>query len=150
MGWIAYDCYPKNMLALNPSIDHDDNSTTTIKIALVTSSYSPNRATDQYWGTVDGYEVSGDNYTAGGNEVVNKTVTVASNTVKFDADEPATWAQSPSGFSNARYAILYKDTGNPATSPLMAYYDFGSDKENIYGDLTLQLDSAGIATLGSA
>lgn len=149
MAWIPYDSFLKKLNTLDDSIDWDDNSSTTVKIALVTSSYTPNRASHDFWNDVSANEVSGTNYTSGGNEITNKAVTVSSNTVKVDANDPATWSQSASGFSNARYAILYKDTGTASTSPLIAYADFGSDKGNVDGDFTIQLDTGGIYTLGS-
>lgn len=150
MAWVPYDNYLKKYLTLDNSIDHDDNASTTVKIAIVTSSYTPDRAAHDFWNDASTYEVSGANYTAGGNTLGNKTVTVNSNTVKFDSDDPATWAQSGSGFNNGRYAIMYKDTGTPSSSPLMAYYDLGSNKGNVDGDLTFQLDAAGIFTLAAA
>ncbi len=145
MAWVAYDYYLKKLLTQDDAIDHDAAGTT-IKIMLATNTYTPDRAAHDFKDDVTN-EVSGTNYTAGGNAIANKTVTVAGNVVKWDADDPATWSQSGSGFSNARKAIMYKDTGTPGTSPLIAYYDFGSDKGNVSGDLTLQLDAAGIATL---
>ena len=44
----------------------------------------------------------------------------------FDADD-ATW--DPSTIT-ARGAVIYKDTGVPTTSPLIAYIDFASDKSS--------------------
>lgn len=149
MAWVPFDYYLKKLLTQDDAIDHDAAGTT-VKIALVTSTGAPNRATHDFWNDLSGNEVSGSNYIAGGNAIANKTVSVASNIITFDADDPATWSQHASGFSNARYAILYKDTGNVATSPLMMYYDLGSDKGNVSGDLTLQLATDGIATLASS
>jgi hypothetical protein len=146
MAWVQYDKYQESLMNQVSAIDHD-NAGDTIKVALVTSSYTPSRATHDFWDDVSTNEVSGTNYTAGGNEVASKTVTTAANVTTWDAADPATWSQSGTGFSNARYAILYKDTGTPSTSPLVAYHDFGSDKGNVDGDLTVQLDSAGIATI---
>ena len=45
-----------------------------------------------------------------------------------------TWSQDASGFEDARYAILYKDSGAAATSPLIAYADLGGDKGNKAGE----------------
>jgi hypothetical protein len=148
MAWVPFDYYLKKLLTQDDAIDHDAAGTT-IKIMMSTVTYSPDRAANAFKSDVTN-EVTGTNYTAGGNAIANKTVTVASNVIKFDADDPATWTQSGTGFSNARIAILYKDTGTASTSPLIAYYNFGSDKGNVAGDLTLQLDSAGIATLAGA
>lgn len=44
-----------------------------IKVALVTSSYTPNLATDKYWSTPQADEVSGTGYTAGGVALGTKT-----------------------------------------------------------------------------
>ena len=149
MAWVPYDSYLKNMMTgeFTAFIDHDAD---TFKIALVTSSYTPDRATHDYWDDVSTNEVSGTGYTAGGNETANPAVTVSSNTVKFDADDPATWSQDASGFSNARYAILYKSTGTASTSNLLAYHDFSTDQGNTTGDFSITLDAAGIATLASS
>lgn len=152
MAWVPYDAYMESLFEQNTNqvVDWDDNSTTTVKIALVTSSYTPNRAGHDFWDDASANEVSGTNYTAGGNEVASKTCAVASNVVTVDAADPATWSQSGSGFSNARYAILYKDTGTASTSVLIAYADFGSDKGNVSGDLTVELDTDGIFTCSAA
>lgn len=146
MAWVPYDSYLKGMMTgeFTAFVDHDGDI---FKIMLVTASYIPDRATHDYKDDVDANEVSGTGYTAGGNQIASPTVTVASNVITWDANDPATWSQDAAGFSNARYAILYKDTGVAATSNLIAYNDFGSDKGNVSGDLTIQLDAAGIATL---
>jgi hypothetical protein len=93
------------------------------------------------------FRSSGTGYTTGGNEVASKTVTVASNIVTFDAANPAVWAMNAGGFANARYAILYKATGVGSTSPMIAYYDFGSSKGNTTSNFEIQLDAAGISSL---
>ena len=148
MAWVFYDSFKKQLFTLDNSVDFDDNTTTTVKVALVTSTYVPDTALHQFFSDVSANEVSGTNYTAGGNEAATKTVTVASGTVTVDAADPATWAQSATGFSNARYAILYKDTGTTTTSPLIAYHDFGSDVGNTTGDLTVSFDATnGVFTL---
>lgn len=48
----------------------------TIKLALVTSSYSPNLGSDKYWSTPQAYETSGTGYTAGGVTLSSITHTV--------------------------------------------------------------------------
>lgn len=135
MAWVPYDNHKTrqyNGNAINFSSD-------TIKLMLVSSSYTPSQTSHVFKSDLTG-EVSGTGYTARGTAVVNKTLTMASNTLTFDFDD-ITFSQSASGFSNARYAILYKDTGVDATSPLIAYYDFGGNKGNTDGDLLLQTPS---------
>lgn len=146
MAWVPYDSYLKGMMTgeFTAFVDHDAD---TFKISLHTVAYVPNRATDDYFDNATN-EVSGTNYTTGGNACANPACTVSSNVVTFDADDPATWPQSGSGFNDARIAVLYKSTGTAGTSNLVAYNDFGSSKGNVDGDLTITLDAAGIATLG--
>jgi len=153
MAWVFYDAYVKNLLIGEKTafIDHDAD---TFKIVFVTNTYVPSRSADVYFddgGANDPVdeEVTGTNYTQGGNEVANPAVTVAANVITFDADDPATWSQSGAGFTDARYAILLKDSGNDLTSNLVAYHDFVTDKGNVSGDLTVQLDSDGISTMAT-
>lgn len=147
MAWVLYGKYKENLFTQANPVDFDDNATTTAKVALVTASYIPNVDTHDFWNDVSVNEVSGTGYTAGGNAVGNKSVsTPSSGVVTIDADDPATWAQNAAGFTTARYAILYKDTGNTATSPLIAYYDMTSDRGNVSGDFAIALDAAGIFT----
>jgi hypothetical protein len=58
--------------------------------------------------------------------------------LRFDADDPAWTAVT---FTNGRYAIIYKDTGSAATSPLMGYIDFGANQSPSGIDFTIQFDS---------
>lgn len=149
MAWVLYGKYKENLFTQANPVDFDDNSTTTVKIALVTASYTPNVDTHDFWNDVSANDVSGANYTAGGNAIANKSVSApSSGVVTIDADDPATWTQNAAGFTNARYAILYKDTGNAATSPLMAYYDMTTDRNNRDGDFAISLDAQGIFTAG--
>lgn len=143
MAWVFYGNYIQDLVNQDTEVDWDDNATTTVKMALLTSAYTPAVDTHDFWDDVSANEVSGTNYTAGGNAVGNKTASApSSGVVTVDADDPATWAESGTGFSNARYAILYKDTGTPATSVLVAYYDLGSDQGNTTGDLTLSFNTS--------
>lgn len=145
MAWVQYDAYQENLLTqADTAVDHDAD---TFKIALVTATYTPDRATHDFWDDVSANEVSGTNYTAGGNACANPTVTTSGNTTTWDADDPATWSQDGAGFTDARYAILYKDSGVAGTSNLVAYHDFGTDQDNTSGDFTVQLDADGIATI---
>lgn len=93
----------------------------TIKYALLGTGYTFSAA-HEYWDDVSTNEVSSTNYTAGGQALGGKTVTLVSGAVEFDAND-LVWGGVT--FS-ARYGILYKDTGTASTSTLIAYYDFGS------------------------
>jgi len=141
-----YDTFIRDQLK-SGQIDLEDTATYTFKVALVTSVYSPTTGTDDFWDDVSANEVSGTGYTAGGNAIASPAVTLAGGTIKFDATDPSTWSQSGAGFANARRAIVYADSGTAATSRLICYSDdFGTDKGNVAGDLTISISATGIFT----
>jgi hypothetical protein len=136
-----YDKYKESLI--DSTYTPVNFSSDTIKIGLCTSSYTPG-ASDTMWSTPASFEVSGTNYSAGG-ATTTATVTgtgTATITVKLSN---ITWSQSVSGFSNALTMVLYKSTGTSSTSPLIAYYNFGSAVGNVSGDLTITFDG----TLGA-
>lgn len=98
--------------------------TDTINIALLTSSYTPSVGSHKFFSDVNGNEVSGTGYTAGGQTLSGITITEddVNNLAAFLAAN-VSWPGST--LSNVRYAAIYKNTGNPATSPLIGYIDFG-------------------------
>lgn len=120
----------------------------TLKCAFVTSAYTPDQAVHDFWDDVSANQVSGTNYTPGGNACSTPTWNDnAGGTLFFDANDPTTWSQSASGFSNGRRAILYYDTGTASTSRLVAYTnDAGADFGNVAGNLDVQFNASGIYT----
>jgi hypothetical protein len=127
--------------ALNKEIDWD---TDTIKVALLTNSYTADQDSHNYFDDVSTYEVSGaTGYTSGGNTLTNKTNTYNSgtNTIVLDADD-TTWSSST---ITARYAVIYDASpATNATRPLIGYVDFGSDQSSSNGNFTITWDSTGI------
>jgi hypothetical protein len=128
--------------ALNKEVDFD---TDTIKVALVSSSYTPDQDAHDYLNDVSTYEVSGTGYTAGGNTLASKTATYdsANNVIVLDAAD-TTWASST---ITARYAAIYDSTGTSSTSALIGYVDFGSDQSSTNGNFTITWDSTGIVRI---
>ncbi len=120
----------------------------TLKCAIVTAAYTPDQAAHDFWNDVSANEVSGTNYTAGGNACASPTWNDdAGGALYSDADDPATWSQHASGFSNGRRAIFYYDTGTGSTSRLVAYTnDFGADSGNVAGDFSVALNASGLYT----
>ena len=114
----------------------------TIKCALFTSSYTPNIDTNTYFSDISANEVVGTGYTTGGKTLSNKTVTTnaTSDYAVFDADD-ADWTTST---ITARYAVIYKSTGDNATSPLLAYIDFGSSVSSNAENFTVSFGTGGI------
>lgn len=135
-----YGSFPAKLA--NKEIDWDSD---TIKVALATSSYTPDQDAHDYFNDITN-EVSGTGYTAGGATLANKTVgyTSGTNTQKFDADDTS-WATST---ITARYAVIYDSTpGTAATNPLIGYVDFGADVSSTAAAFTIVWDSAGIFTI---
>lgn len=121
MANAVYNSFKKKVIDgtnINVTVD-------TIKVALCTSSYTPNIDTHVFFSDVTN-EVSGSGYTAGGATITTPSVTVdtTNDRAYFDADD-TTWVSST---ITARYAVIYKATGSAATSPLIGYIDFAADK----------------------
>jgi hypothetical protein len=124
------------------SIDLD---TDTIKVALVTSSYTPDQDAHDFFNDVTN-EVSGTGYTAGGATLGSKTVTAdnTNNRGVFDAADTS-WTTST---ITARGAVIYKSRGGAASADeLICYIDFGSDKSSSASTFTIQWSANGILTL---
>ena len=129
--------------ALNKEVDWDSD---TIKVALVSSSYTPNQDTHTYWSDVVSYEVTGTGYTTGGQTLGSKTVTYdsANNVIILDAAD-TTWSSST---ITARYAVVYDDSGaTNASKALIGYVDFSSDQSSTNGNFTITWDSTGIVRI---
>lgn len=139
MADVIYNSFKKKIM--DGSIDLD---TDTIKVALVTSGYTPDQDSHDFFDDVTN-EVSGTGYTAGGATLANKVVSAdnTDNEGVFDADD-VTWGTST---ITARGAVIYKSTGTASTSPLIAYIDFGSDKSSSGGNFTIAWNSEGILNL---
>lgn len=118
----------------------------TLKVALVSASYVPDVDTHQYYDDVTD-EISGTGYTAGGKTLTGKTITQddANDCARFDAADP-TWSVST---FTTRAAVIYIDTGTPATSPLLAYVDFSQDYSQTGEDFTIEWHADGVLTLGA-
>jgi hypothetical protein len=139
MASVIYNSFKRDIQ--NGSIDLD---TDTIKVALVTSSYTPDVDNHDKFDDITN-EITGTGYSAGGTTLTGKSVTQnnTANTGVFDADN-AVWSAST---ITARGAVIYKSTGTASTSNLIAYVDFGSDKITTSGTFTITWDSAGIISL---
>lgn len=114
-------------------------------VALVTSTYTPNIDTHDFFDDVTN-EVAGSGYVAGGITLSSTTVILdtTGDEAEFDAAD-ITWATST---LTARGAVLYRNTGTPGTSPLIAYFDFGSDQTSSTGNFTIAWNSEGLLNLG--
>lgn len=114
----------------------------TIKVALITASYTPNIDTHDFFDDVSANEISGTGYTAGGYTLVSQTVTTDTTDDEgvADAADP-TWTITTT--VQPRYAVYYKSTGTASTSPLLFYVDFGETYTINNGTLTLTINTEG-------
>lgn len=139
MADLIYNNFKK--LIMNGGVDLD---TDTIKVALVTSAYTPDQDVHDFFDDVTN-EVTGTGYTAGGATIGSPAVTAdnTDNEGVFDGAD-VTWATST---ITARGAVIYKSTGTASTSALICYLDFTTDKTSSAGDFTIQWNAEGILNL---
>jgi hypothetical protein len=128
-----------------------DLDTDTFKVALVTSTYTPNFTTHTVYADLTNELTTANGYTSGGATLGSVTWNRSGGTVTFDAAD-TTWTAS-GGSITARRAILYKDTttANGIVRPLIAAIlmdDTPADVTATAGNtLTLQWNASGIFTL---
>jgi len=140
MADVVYNSFKQKIM--DGSIDLD---TDTIRVALVTSSYTPDQDAHEDFADITN-EVSGTGYVAEGAALASTAVTKdnTDNEGVFDADN-VTWSTAT---LTARGAVVYKDSGTPATSWLVAYFDFTEDKSSSGGDFVLTWATEGIVNIG--
>lgn len=133
---------------------HDFRATAggdTFKIALYTSSATIDANTTAYSAT---NEVTGTNYTAGGNTLINGGVATASTSSSagtgYTTFSNSTWATST---ITARGALIYNTTpsansnANTAlTNAACIVLDFGADKTSTAGDFTIAFPTSSNTT----
>lgn len=112
--------------------DFDNPGGNTFKIALYTSSATLGASTTNYAVT---NEVSGTNYTAGGNTLTAVTPTTGG-TVAFTDFADTTWT---SATITANGALIYNNTNSNRAVAVLA---FGGDKTSTNGDFTIVFPAA--------
>ncbi len=140
MADVIPNAFKKNIM--NGGIDLDGD---TIKVMLLDDTHTQDQDAHEFIDDVSANEVSGTGYTAGGAAIGSKTVSQdnTDNEGVFDGAD-VTWSGST---ITARYAAIYKDTGTPSTSPLIAILDFGENKSSSNGNFTIQWNAEGILNL---
>lgn len=133
---MANALYPRWKQALLEFTANNDLDGQTVKVALVTAGYTYSGA-NQYYSSVSA-SVVGTPQTLG-----NKTFTDG----VFDADDVTFLAVSGSQVVSL---VIYIDTGNAATSPLVAFIDTGVTNLPVTpngGDITITWNATGIFAL---
>lgn len=130
-------------------VTHLDNgdvnwASDTIKLALCTSSYTPNQGTHEFFSDVTNEIAAGGGYSSGGFSLSGKARSYDSTTRedRFDADDLSVAALTPA--SPFRYGIVYKSTGTAGTSELLAYINFGADQDPAGLPFAIQWAATGV------
>src|SRR5688572_7324056 len=85
------------------------------KVALLTNAHVHSDA-HEFFSQISANQPVATGYTAGGILLTGKTMVTLDGVITFDADN-VLW--NITGQLSALYAVVYKDTGNPATSRLI-------------------------------
>ena len=117
---------------LDAEMDFSSNTGQAYKIALYTSSATLDATTTAYATT---NEVSGTNYTAGGN-TLTLVAAATSGTTAFIDFADTTWANAT---ITARGALIYTTANSNAA---IAVLDFGADKSSTAGDFKIIFPTA--------
>lgn len=120
---VPYDAFLKAQL----DAPIDFNASPALKVALLGASYTPNRATHDFFNDLTNEIVDSTGDYAAGGQALTTIVTGLDTSAHFgyvDCDDPA-WT-NVTATPAPRYAVIYKDTGTGSTSPLIGYIDLGS------------------------
>lgn len=118
---MADTAYPYGAGILALSTSNLDFTGDDIRVALLDSGYTPDQDGDETWDDISEHELAtAGGYTAEGALLSGKSVTydAASNQVRLVADD-VEWDESSIG--PASFAVVYLDSGSPATSTLLSY-----------------------------
>jgi len=120
----------------------------TWKLMLLKNTHTPNASTQRYVSDVVAHEIAdtGGVYTAGGVAIAGKASvehipSAGVYNYYLDATDVVIGPESTVTF---RYGILYKNTGNPATSPIRAQIDFLHDQSVVNGTSTIVWNLLGV------
>lgn len=140
-----------NSFALHVGLKVHQLETDVLKVGLINNGVTPAATTaDPRWGAGGSTNLSsnqvtpGGNYASGGPTVANNTYTQATNVITLDGDNISI-TQNPSNPTNARWGIIYNDTS--AGKECIGFVDLGSVFDLSSGDLALNWNASGIATL---
>ncbi|MBT2322532.1 hypothetical protein J7E62_09260 [Variovorax paradoxus] len=93
------------------------------RLALVTSGFTPNNATDELWAAASGSEIAnGQGYTTGGIALTSVVLSQTGGVVKFTS-AAATWNATGTGIPAWRRGVVYYlGTLNGKVNPLLGHF----------------------------
>jgi len=120
---------------------HDFNLDT-VKCALLSSSYTPNAATDVSFSALTG-EISDANYTAGGFDVsIALAHDTATGKVTLSAGTDPVSLTAAADITNIKYAVLYNSSAG-GTNDLIAYWEYSSSGTAVLAGETFEVNFNG-------
>lgn len=87
----------------------------------------PDETTDTVYADISEI-AAGNGYTTGGNKAAFSAVSNTTGTTKIVLSDPAKFTATGGSMAAFRYAVLYNYTQTSPLKPLVAYYDYGSEK----------------------
>lgn len=124
-----------------------DLEVATLKLALLTSSYTPDRDTHDFYNDLTNELATAVGYTSGGVTLTGVALAydAASDQVRLDFADPS-WTFTGAG-PTWRYGVVYVDTaGASSTDPLLLLLDWGSS-QTVSGTYTITVDATGIFSI---
>lgn len=122
------------------------------RLAIVSSAWTPNNATDELWAVASGSEIAnGQGYTTGGQNPGSIVLSQSAGVVKFTS-AAVVWTASGTGIPAWRRMVLYYlGTLNGKVNPLLAHYLGDSAPADIPlttsgNTLTMTPNASGIVT----
>lgn len=127
-----------------------DLTSDTIKVAVLTSSYTPDFDAHDFYDDISGSEIAASGgYSAGGATLGSKTFTAdtTNDRAYLDAADISSWTLVTA--ADFRYLCVYKSTGTPGTSPLLFLIDLGSTLSVSAGTLGVTWSASGIGGISA-
>lgn len=115
--------------------------TDTIKCSLMASAYTPDIDTHDFWDDISASEAANANYVQKTLTCTTPTVDTVNDWAEYDETTNPTW--SSLGAGDLACAVVWKDTGTPATSPLICYMEIVATQPN-GGDYQITWHANGI------
>lgn len=115
------------------------------KCMLLDNTYVYDAAHD-FVNDVSASQVVGTGYSAGGVALTSMTRAYSAPNRVFDCADPS-WAAST---ITAQFAVFYKDTGTPSTSPLLMAIDAEADVSSAGTTFSVPINPGGLFRLGFA
>jgi len=115
-----------------------DMESDTIKMAFMAVAYTPNSGTDSFYSDISASIAAGSTDQTLAN--VDIRIDTGNSRVEMDADDVSVATQT---FTSNKVSI-YKDTGTPATSPVILTLDLDATITPISGDVTITFNAEGL------